>query len=133
MSETVASPLTWDDVLDMEGGPQMDQAVAERLMGWERREHTGLWTHNPTRQWSVQPYLIPRYSTTIKQAWEVLGRFEGAHLEVTQWSSGGWQVTIGANSLADGTLLRAAVTLTQNEWADTAPLAICRAALLTTL
>jgi hypothetical protein len=110
------------------GGREIDLLVAERVMGWERREHTGLWTHNPTRQWSVAPSFVPHYSTSIKAGWQVV---EALGLLVSPTLVGGWGAGVfkGRQGMAvpDGGM-RYCEPGTWAE-ADTAPLAICLAAL----
>ena len=120
----------------MPAGPEIDSWVAELVMGWSKGRT--YWHHKGDGMYGVG-YLAPggsdydfelfSPSTEIADAWRVLSQFEGANLDVTQWSTGGWDVGIGGSSLADGTILRRAFRTTQDEWADTAPLAICHAAL----
>ena len=62
------------DIDALKPGRQIDELVAEKVMGWKPHTVDGkvLWTHNETRQWSVTPDHLPRYSTDIRQAWNVV-------------------------------------------------------------
>jgi hypothetical protein len=104
--------LTRDEILAMEPGRELDALVAEKVMGWTKVGENAWEAPN------IKGYpLLPRYSTDIATAWEVvekiaqkwhdfnIGRHHG------KWSIG-WNYK---GSVVD---------------LKTAPEAICKAALL---
>ena len=113
--------MTRDDILNMPAGREMD-ALIEKLV----------FCHAPYLDsldiWRVavdenMERVLPKYSTDIAAAWEVTEKF--------------WSVKV--NKYLDGKEWRAYVVRLSNDnksnsdggsFADTAPLAICRAALL---
>ena len=102
------------DIDKMEAGPEMDALVAERVMGWTAERKPGL-----PHLWLPPGHFISGWSpsTDISAAWQVvekmLEKHEAFHLEYIpdkQWYAMFWFATYFTS-------------------ADTAPLAICRAAL----
>lgn len=93
---------------------EIDALVAEKVMGWEPHDNGEgeiVWTHNPTRQWSVSFGHVPHYSESIKAAWEVVEKNIDLGFEINCRS--GWAAYFGEHIA----------------YADSAPLAICLAAL----
>jgi hypothetical protein len=112
--------LTRDEILEMEAGEEIDKLVAEKVMGWYvssyglvDREHKpgDVFLGDVCECWS------PSFS--ISAAWEVVNKLKEQSDIVDVWhESWEWHCDIG--SYGD----------CQTVKADTAPLAICRAALL---
>jgi hypothetical protein len=106
-------------------GRQLDAAVAERVMGADKEKEIDLAMLDPSGvidsfRDTIWANILPHYSTDIAAAWRVVEKLREE----------GWQVVI--NVLDDG----AEVAVTRHEmaghlyeFADTAPLAISRAAL----
>ena len=102
-------------------GRDLDEEIAERVLGWQR----------PTREfqpWDMMPkehpgcclctpFEVPHFSTEMAAAWRVVDAFasKGWYVEVQHVDThrDKWRAHFGAWSVAT----------------DTAPLAICRAAL----
>jgi hypothetical protein len=147
--------LTKEAVLAMEAGPEMDALVAERVMGWKRggaNDHTRP-AHRPSKDFpgtvlgdfggkGPHDYLespgpagriyfcgcpssadLPAYSTSIADAWEVVEKFISA-------GCAGWVEGDGHTGYRAGCTSESGRFETDG---GTAPLAICRAALLSTL
>jgi len=106
---------------EMPAGREMNDAVAHRVMGWEFHANAGwytpgMWEFNPARRaapcdWSP--------STDIAAAWEVVEKLDDGNLIFSLLRYGaGWRVGF----MDDGNMRGSAS-------GDTAPLAICRAAL----
>ena len=126
----MTTDLTREQVLAMPAGRELDALVAERVMGWTRveeyRTRLGKDWHG-FRPGEDYYHSLYRYSTDIAAAWEVLGRFpptaEGFTLALGQWGgSGEWRFVWGRHGDWDNIL-----------YAEAAPLAICRAALVMAL
>ena len=111
------------DIDKMEAGPEMNALVAERVMGWQkiRDPLAPKGTTNRYRyvdkDWLGNDRRLPKFSTDISPAWlvveKMLEKHEAFHLEYIpdkQWYAMFWFATYFTS-------------------ADTAPLAICRAAL----
>lgn len=106
-------------------GRELDALVAEKVMGWKRygRRNSGTWTAPGGFNASAGSW--PTYSTDIAAAWEVV--------EAMQKKA--WVTEVSADCFVDGR----PAGFTAHCWydddsrhyatADTAPLAICRAAL----
>ena len=138
--------MTRDEILRLPAGPEMDALVAERVMGWHRGEgrtadswynaslecvapaedsELDMWDGscaNCDSAWSP--------STRISNAWEVVEKLQARGVRL-HYSSDGWHFGIGytppSRFMDDPP--------DPEEWeveccAPTAPLAICRAALL---
>lgn len=116
---------------EMQAGREMDALVAEKVMGWTTR-FAKLCDYEPLRVWSngaVTYYDddLPRFSTYIAAAWMVVEKFkaDGAMFSL-DFGNGknGFSCYIRMNEKdKSGHSNEAFAT------ADTAPLAICRAAL----
>ena len=134
--------MTRDEILALEAGRELDALVAEKVMGWTWGEYSPPVEGpskilRPPESWAPSPdrapgsevscpgwhFRVPQYSTDIAAAWEVVEKMVpikyGFNLAIESppgpW--GDWEVHFynGGTHLA---------------FADTAPLAICRAALL---
>ncbi len=118
--------LTREQIETMEAGPEMNAAVAE-LMGVCHHN----WTTKPGKQGQqcvkcgvlrcmVSPTHTPDYSTDIAAAWEVM-----EHAGLLDFERRGWNLFYddGVWVIGDDKFLGIAI-------GKTAPLAICRAALL---
>jgi len=118
--------LTDDEIDAMPAGRELDVLIAEHVMGLEPWLGKPGAFHAPIvlPHDTPKPCLPPAYSTDIAAAFSVLMAFPKTHKGIfhTQRRSNGWtlgqplewQCTIGATNKVS---------------ADTAPLAICRAAL----
>jgi hypothetical protein len=121
---------------ELEAGGQLNALVAEKVMGWTGINHDALnrggWPP-PYRPPSMVGWqLVPEYSTDISAAWEVVEKVSSRNQDTI--------VVITRNSL-DGKRMGGEdayfctiedVSDGIEEWetsADSAPLAICRAAL----
>jgi len=123
-----------NDSMKLEAGEELDALVAENVMGWLRipSELNGQQKivvppdgnpHPMDWWWGRSVYgLVPKYSTDIAAAWEVVERLERDGIFL--WKLGredhlpNWHVSMGRNHGPD----------IESE-GPTAPLAICRAAL----
>lgn len=129
--------LTAESVRGMGAGRELDALVAERVMGWHLYPGEA-YTANG-KPWigpddmgvgcSHPAGWLP--STRIEDAWRVVEKFTGtecdgrvAILAITD-AEDGWGFQVGASDESDQSSFRA--------FAPTPQLAICRAALLTTL
>jgi hypothetical protein len=108
-----------DEILNMEAGREMDALVAEKVMGYERVP-------------DIKPYgfgdaWLQHYSTDIAAAWQVVGKLENNDF----W----WEASnVVPNSDPIVYEWKFVTVGRQGEACEfTAPLAICRAALLATL
>lgn len=149
--------MTKEEILAMEAGPEMDALVAEKIMGWKRVQPPK-WDYdgplpdqgevlaspclielinNGEYKWppkGVIPFTFfinKRYSTDMAAAWEVVEKFtaNGEFARIERGTTGGlgcpviphWEVGLSKDGYC--------------YWskAPTAPLAICRAALLAKL
>lgn len=105
---------------DLPAGRELDALVAEKVMGWTMLAScpmhiSGCSTAGiaPGQQYSSH---VPDYSTSIEAAWQVVGKItalDSTHIFVLRRFYDGWHCAFGAISYE----------------ADTAPLAMCRAAL----
>lgn len=109
------------DFESLKPGRELDALVAEKVMGW-KRSLTGFWFPpdlHPNA--NIIGHEIPHYSTDTGAAWEVVEKFP--HFYLFRWIAGGpmpgqWECRFSDTD--DGTKI---------VWADTAPHAICLAAL----
>ena len=122
--------MTRDDVMRL-SGRELDVAVAERVMGWtwkechikprypDQKPYPGQWVP-PGKKWKAPPWDIPRYSTDIARALEVVERLATPDECITiTYVKGDWVVAVdGAEVVASS---------------KSAPEAICHAALLSAL
>jgi hypothetical protein len=126
-------------VSEMPAGQALDILVAERVMGYK---DDGSWPHQVTDEDGGTGDRLPEYSTSIAAAWEVVekmatrgiwmavsdmrhGRYTIEH--AAPWS-GWWATWMRTDRSTDLTEVEG-----DHDWAatgDTAPLALCRAALL---
>lgn len=103
---------------EIRAGPKLDALIAGELMGW--RNATGAWIGGII-PWATDSGFRRKVefcpSTDISDAWEVVDRLRGAFsFELRRRADGGFCCWFGEGMSAE---------------ADTAPLAICRAALRT--
>ena len=149
--------MTRDEIMSMEAGPEMDRmiaefmnaepeitpivsndggqsacAVASRSGPWESKRDLQLWLEEQNHRGLLVGYRIehwhryPDYSTSISDAWEVW--------EKLPMDSQG--LLIARCSVANADEYQAAIHVQGDAvWVsgDTAPLAICRAALISTM
>jgi hypothetical protein len=127
--------MSRDDILKMEAGQAMDSLVAEKVMGW-KRAHMDYMFWQPTAAEILlrfcSPELTPYENTEINYsrafhpsydiaaAFEVLSKFGEVSWSLSPCWSLGTGKRIGFSFWIDG----------ETTIAETAPLAICRAALL---
>jgi hypothetical protein len=124
--------MTRDEILNMPASREMDALVAEKVMEFGVMRWINHPTYDPKIITPVEMEL-PHYSTDISAAWQVLEQLrDPSESEPDFWSitdagiEQGWIVeNIWAHH--DGDIPNFAVQ------AETAPLAICRAALLAVL
>lgn len=116
-------------------GPELDEAIAEKVMGWQRwdtfadqaRKMPEVRFFRPDRQ---HPTSAPRYSTDIAAAWPIVAYFTAVkshgcthHFEMAYFAGEAeWRVEIGGREC--GRPLHPV-----EGRAETLPEAICRAAL----
>jgi uncharacterized protein YjaG (DUF416 family) len=116
-----------EEILAMEAGRELDAAVAETVFGWYDISLMTNSSNNFTNYQGFSPGIhsrrkIKNYSTDISAAWEVAEKFQTYQVTKTH------QVNL-PNGLED--MYRAIVKANKFvAYARTAPLAICRAALL---
>jgi hypothetical protein len=114
-----------------EAGRELDALIAEKVMGWKWYDHTGYairyfrppnrFNYGAIAEGGEVTYLdsLPRYSTDMAAAWEVAETFDAVQVG-RAWNldgnSAGYHCQLDVDNV--------------NAFAETAPLAICRAALL---
>lgn len=117
---------------NLEAGPELDALVAEKVMGWKwERNATGTVSHlmppHYVPKLGDELFPHPKFSTDIAAAWEVVEKLsQHFHLKLNSpfvtgqpWFAGFTESGVtGWNGVPDFTAK-----------GDTAPLAICRAAL----
>ena len=113
-----------EDVLKMEAGPKMNQAIWWKIFNME-----------PTPE-NNDMLNLPDYSTDIAAAWEVVEMLVGKDCEsqdlfIECWSDGEWFVAFHPMGYSSREPM--ATCDGKKTGSPSAPLAICRAALLTTL
>lgn len=118
--------MTREEILNMPAGREMDAMIAEKCMGWEYKEtyRTMTWELPHKKVIALfSPEGIektpPHYSTNIAAAWEVVEKLKIFSINAprsTKEFYSAWCWVIGYGH--------------ENAQADTAPLAICRVALL---
>ena len=141
--------MTRDEILNKEAGPEMNALVAEYVMGQTDFDHPGFfWNEGTTEDgkdgWDG--FNCPRcgaskgdtgkctkhYSTDIAAAWQVVEKFEynwNIYRDVGKCGS----EYITAGDMQYRVIFSSPGMPMQGVTADTAPLAICRAALLAVL
>lgn len=119
----------------MKAGRALDAFIAEQVMGFRCGVDKGngkiSWfannayggEHTPPMAWKDNNYNVPNYSTNISDAWKVVKKFKS--IEVTK-SDDAYIVFIYDKSVTLANTFESTAE-------STAPLAICKAALLTTL
>jgi hypothetical protein len=101
---------------ELKPGREMDALVAERVFGWKRlRNQVGWYRDGDKSTWNMRE---PRFSTDISAAWTIVEKLKGMEPEI-EWSDEihAWCVVFYKSKIDSATL------------GDTAPLAICKAAL----
>lgn len=104
----------------MKPGRELDCAVAEKVMGWTRvpaeSGRKELWAypemHPEANMWNVE---VPNYSTDISTAWKVVEKIGNIVLSGPEAESNKWLATFDTEK--------------GSSWGNTAPHAICLAAL----
>lgn len=112
---------TIEQVRDEPAGMQMDAWVAEYVMGLPNVHMCeGYLIHTQDSiQWNGAP-VVDFYSTNITAAWRLVEKMQGFELEYEHGGFSRAEVHYAGDEW-------------RNAWAETAPLAICRAALLAVL
>ena len=119
--------MTRDETMALEAGRELDALIENKVMGNAHDWANCRWCQDPGRD-SWNPH-IPRYSKDIAAVWHVVEKIAveplAFHLETTNMPGGPiyWALFWGDNLNTGGIDEYAAE-------ASTAPLAICRAALL---
>jgi len=116
--------MTREEILNMPAGREMDALIAKEVMGWvlnppNVRGHG--WLIHDHKMIGINS--LPYFSTDIAAAWEVVEKEEHGF---SLWVSG----------VRSAPLCKAEIIIGDNRYgcyANTAPLAICRAALLAVL
>ena len=123
------------NVDEMPAGQELDVLIAEKVLGWIRHEQETEWDHIISVHWTMPNSTtvldFPRFSQDIAAAWEVVEQITrpyGVSLRLVgpeyadDWTfSSGWHATF----------IESRYTFTdvgEGSTADTASLAICRAA-----
>lgn len=99
----------------------LDRLIAERVMGWTNLSVTG--SRFGTTPDGKPHRIIPQYSTEISAAWEIVEKLKlSGYQGGLEWAKpeAGYNCAFGASLPLDEK---------QFSWAETAPLAICLAAL----
>jgi len=122
--------MTRDEILTMEAGREMDALVAEKVMGHTVGRDATLETFYPQYTTTVETSegftILAHYSTDISAAWRIVEKFKSdarIGISMADYTNGGYCFTFFGPGNFD-----------EYECdAPTAPLAICRAALLAVL
>ena len=117
--------MTRDEILNMPAGREMDKLIAEKIFGWSdfgSFEDGGI----SGKDKDGDGWILPYYSIGIAAAWEVVEKFmpyksPSLYVVGTMWFCF-FALKTGEGLFASTNVLEAK--------APTAPLAICRAALL---
>lgn len=123
--------MTRDDILSMSAGKELDELVAEKVMGWKRTGQCWKDDRGNTRTIELTSFGSFEPSQDISAAWEVVEKLKDGY----QYFYTGWDYpteTYFAQFIeAIATDDEVGVELREiNSISETAPLAICRAALL---
>jgi hypothetical protein len=117
-----------EDVLKMSAGRELDMLVAEKVMGWKLTERIGgFYPPGLLEDTSSLANMLPAYSTDIAAVWKVIEKtkmfdVKGLSLILNKSYDNKWCVS--ENEYGD---------LIEIAGGDTAPAAICKAALLVIL
>ena len=123
---------------DLPAGRRLDAWIAEQVMGWKqvvvRQENPGVpdlpFQYGPHTQGQRpsedHPYsVVPHYSTDIAAAWEIVEKLRHDRFPFVSvgidWYGKTWEARFGVNQHGN--------SLGYAQGCETAPLAICRAAL----
>lgn len=105
----------------MDAGRELDTLIAEKVMGYHRATESepywnslAVWVEENGERWEQ----IPDYSTDIAAAWQVVEHLHG-RVVIDHWSRGAYKVMIYLPAKPPSV----------EASAESAPLAICRAAL----
>ena len=116
--------MTHDEILALPAGPELDAVMARKVMGFELApaDDEGFrWWDGPNRKCYLYEENTFHPSTEIEAAWTVIKKMQ---METTSfgvyWNPEGWYACFDDGNRHYG-------------YAEKAPLAICRAALLTIL
>jgi ABA sandwich protein len=115
--------MTNDEILNMPAGREMDALIAEKVMGHEVKRDVVMWREGNA---SLEPYsegftVLAHYSTDIGAAWEVVEKIQTGELRLHEHK------LLRTYYLAEFHEPGGSTFMVR---AETAPLAICRAALL---
>jgi hypothetical protein len=118
--------MTRDEILNMPAGYEMNKLIAEHIFGMRIEENHGLaggfyWVGNGVQFGDMRVQNVPDYSTDIEAAWKVVEKMVRFSITIESFPKGVLCRFFGAGQTTAGDAVG---------WADTAPLAICRAALL---
>jgi hypothetical protein len=118
--------MTRDDILNMQAGYELNKLIAEFVFGMKLEKNHGFaggyyWVGNGVLFGDVPAHGMPDYSTDISSAWEVVDKLVRFSITIESFPKGVLCRFFGAGQTTAGDAVG---------WADTAPLAICRAALL---
>jgi len=108
----------WSPQDDLAAGRELDARVARDVMGWQRDTPDSIW-------WRVGERLIeaPPFSTDIGAAWQMVEHMRRRRRFVQITCPVGDEIAVDIEGPNGETL--------ESSWAESAPLAICRAALKT--
>lgn len=137
MSALRGEDMTREEILAMSAGRELNALVAEKVLGLERKHdwRSGVFGHwfcfgcGMMMECTEMPQVVgkcptsPRYSQNIEEAWKVgeaVGKYSWHVSHLATW----WRCQI---------VTAPCLTKCFEAQADTAPLAICRAALLAVL
>lgn len=109
--------MTREEILRMPAGREMDALIAEKVMGHVVNKNAKLFTRWETEIGYSEGFTsLSRYSTDIRDAWEVVEKFPVFYFESCKELKEYFSM-IGSDFESSAT-------------AETAPLSICRSALL---
>jgi hypothetical protein len=116
--------MTRDEILNMPAGREMDIKIHVEIMGWMELDNSLRLSKsrifNKPEVGTMYDYNVPNYSTDIAAAWQVVDEmWEKGFFHELAKARGGEIARIGNKEKDTGDV-----------FAETAPLAICRAALL---
>ena len=122
--------MTRNEILNMPAGREMDALVAEKVMGWSRGTYHSDGVDYLRDPEGTSHLNVPQYSTDIAAAWQVVEKIRTKY-PVIRISTGDLMGKYWQCHMADA--WREVSHEDDSDWfanAPTAPLAICRAALL---